>query len=109
MASPTQENLSKLQEIAEDKEPGMLQSMGSQRVRHDLATEQQTTTKINSKELAIGILALFDFIYFLLLSFCCSYCYCSFKVISVSKHYPLMRIPRNKMLERLLSKKKINK
>ena len=49
MASLTQENLSKLQEIVEDKEPGMLQSMGSQRVRHDLAMEQQTITKINSK------------------------------------------------------------
>ena len=36
-------NLSKLQEIVEGsaKEPGVLQSMGSQRVRHDLATEQQ--------------------------------------------------------------------
>ena len=76
------------------------------RVRHDLATEQQTTTKINSKELAIGILALSDFIHFLLLSFCCSYCYCSFKVISLSKYYPLMRIPRNEMLEWLLSKNK---
>ena len=32
--------LSKLQEIAKDK-PCMLQSMGLQRVRHDLATEQQ--------------------------------------------------------------------
>jgi len=106
MASLTQENLSKLQEIVEDKEPGMLQSMGSQRVRHDLAMEQQTTTKINSKELATGILALFDFIHFLLLSFCCSYYYCSFKVIFLSKHYPLMRIPRNEMLEWLLSKNK---
>ena len=25
----------------EDRKPGMLQSMGSQRVRHDLMTEQQ--------------------------------------------------------------------
>ena len=32
-------NLSKLWEI---DEPGMLQSLGSQRVRHDLATEQGT-------------------------------------------------------------------
>ena len=32
-------NLSKLREIA--KEPGRLQFMGSQRARHDLATEQQ--------------------------------------------------------------------
>ena len=33
-------NLSKLQEIVK---PGVLQSMGSQRVRHDLATKQQQT------------------------------------------------------------------
>ena len=33
-------NLSKLQKIVKDEEPGMLQSMGSQRVRHNLATEQ---------------------------------------------------------------------
>ena len=34
-------NLSKLWEVVEDKEPGVLQLMGSQRVGHDLATEQQ--------------------------------------------------------------------
>ena len=34
-------SLSKLWEIVKDKKPGMLQSMGSQRIRHDLATEQQ--------------------------------------------------------------------
>ena len=33
-------SLSKLQEIVKGK-PGMLQSMGSQKVRHDLETEQQ--------------------------------------------------------------------
>jgi len=33
--------LSKVWEVAENEEPGMLQSMGSQRVRHNLATEQQ--------------------------------------------------------------------
>ena len=33
--------LSKLGEMVKDGEPGMLQSMGSQRVRRDLATEQQ--------------------------------------------------------------------
>ena len=38
-------SLSKLQEIVEDREPGVLQSMGSQRVRHDLATEQQQQKK----------------------------------------------------------------
>ena len=34
-------NLSKLQETVKDKKPGVLQSMGSQRVRQDLVTEQQ--------------------------------------------------------------------
>ena len=33
-------NLSKLLEIVEDREPGMLQSTGSKRVGHGLATEQ---------------------------------------------------------------------
>ena len=33
-------NLSKLQETVEEGEPGMLQSMGSQRGSYDLATEQ---------------------------------------------------------------------
>ena len=36
-----QVNLSKLQEIAKGREAGMLQSMGSQRVRHDLVAEKQ--------------------------------------------------------------------
>ena len=34
-------SFSKLQEIVEDKKPGVLYCMGSQRVRQDLATEQQ--------------------------------------------------------------------
>ena len=34
-------SLSKLQELVMDRKPGMLQSMGSQSVRHDLETEQQ--------------------------------------------------------------------
>ena len=34
-------NLIKLCEVVKDKEPGVLQFMGSQRVRHDLVTEQQ--------------------------------------------------------------------
>ena len=34
-------NLSKLQEIVEDREPGVLQSIWSQRVGHDSATEHQ--------------------------------------------------------------------
>ena len=34
-------NLSELWEIVEDREPGVLQSMGPQRVGHDFAAEQQ--------------------------------------------------------------------
>ena len=34
-------NLGKLQEMVSEGRPGMLQSMGSQRVRHDWVTEQQ--------------------------------------------------------------------
>ena len=34
-------NLSKLQEIVEDRKPGVLQSMGAQRVGHDLASEHE--------------------------------------------------------------------
>ena len=37
-------SLSKLQGTVKDREPGMPQSMGLQRVRHNLATEQRTTT-----------------------------------------------------------------
>ena len=33
-------NLSKLQKIVKDREAGCAESMGSQRVRHDLVTEQ---------------------------------------------------------------------
>ena len=36
-------SLSKLQERVKTGKPGMLQSMGSQRVRHNLVTEQQHT------------------------------------------------------------------
>ena len=32
-------SLNKLHEIVKDRKPGVLQSMGSQRVRHDLVTE----------------------------------------------------------------------
>ena len=35
-------SLSELQEMMKDREPGMLQSMGSQRLRHDLVTQHQT-------------------------------------------------------------------
>ena len=34
-------NLRKLQENVKDREPGVLQSMGSQRIKHNLSTEQQ--------------------------------------------------------------------
>ena len=34
-------NLSKLQMMVRDREPGLLQSMGLQRIRYDWATEQQ--------------------------------------------------------------------
>ena len=34
-------SLSKLWEIVKDKEAGVLQSLGWQRVKHDLVTEQQ--------------------------------------------------------------------
>ena len=37
----TDTNLGKLRKLARDGKGGMLQSVGSQRVGHDLATEQQ--------------------------------------------------------------------
>ena len=39
-------NLSKLREIVKDRQAGVLQSMGSQRVGHSLVTEQQQGGKI---------------------------------------------------------------
>ena len=41
MASPMDTNLGKLQEMVRDGKLGVLQSMGSQRVRHDWGTKQQ--------------------------------------------------------------------
>ena len=41
-------NLSKLQKIVKTGKPGVLQSMGLQRVRHDLATEQQQSLQMHS-------------------------------------------------------------
>ena len=38
-------NLGKLQEMRRDRAVGMLQSMGSQRVRYDYVTEQQKICK----------------------------------------------------------------
>ena len=43
-------SLSKLWELVMDREAGVLQSMGSQRVGHDLATEQQQYIYINITE-----------------------------------------------------------
>ena len=40
-------NLSKLQEMVKDREAGMLQSVGLQKVRHDWATEQQQQLHYN--------------------------------------------------------------
>ena len=39
-------SLSRLWEIVEDRKPGVLQSMGLQRVRHNLATEQEQRYQI---------------------------------------------------------------
>jgi len=40
-------SLSKLQEIVKNRDPGVLQSMGSQQIEHDLATEQQQQSNMN--------------------------------------------------------------
>ena len=39
-------SLSKLREMVKDRMPGVLQSMGSQRVRHDWATNQRQASKL---------------------------------------------------------------
>ena len=41
-------SLSKLQEMLKDRKRGVLQSIGSQRVRHDLVTEQQQIQRITT-------------------------------------------------------------
>ena len=38
-------SLHKLQETMKDRQPGMLQSMGLQRIRHNLVTKQQLLLK----------------------------------------------------------------
>ena len=43
-------SLSKLREMVMTGKPGVLQSMGSQRVRQDLGTEQQQSLWLNSME-----------------------------------------------------------
>ena len=40
-------SLSKLREIMKDREPGVLQSLGSQRVRYNLVTEQQQHSELS--------------------------------------------------------------
>ena len=45
ITNSTDKSLSKLQETMKDRQPGMLQSMGSQRVRHNLANKQQLLLK----------------------------------------------------------------
>ena len=47
-------NLSKLWEIVKRRKPGMLEYMGSQRVGHDLATEQQQQLPLTVVTLVIG-------------------------------------------------------
>ena len=42
-------SLNKLQELVKDREAGVLQSMGSQCIRHHLVTEQQLTPKQSQK------------------------------------------------------------
>ena len=41
-------SLSKLREIGRTGKPGVLQSMGSQRVGHNLATQQQQITSLGT-------------------------------------------------------------
>ena len=45
ITNSTDTNLNKLWEIMKDGKPGVLQSMGLQRVRHDLVTEQEEQGK----------------------------------------------------------------
>ena len=49
--------LNKLGEIVKDRNPGVLQSMGSQRVRHDLVAEQQDSCMINGGSIYLEILS----------------------------------------------------
>ena len=51
-------SLSKLRKTMKDRKAGMLQSIGWQRVRNDLATEQQTTDhgRITSRFLRISLI-----------------------------------------------------
>ena len=49
--------LNKLGEIVKDRNPGVLPSMGSQRVRHDLVGEQQDSCMINGGSIYLEILS----------------------------------------------------
>ena len=49
ITNSTDTNLNKLWEIMKDGKPGVLQSMGLQRVRHDLVTEQEEQGKAEKK------------------------------------------------------------
>ena len=46
-------NLSKLREIGEDREAGVLQSIRSQRVGHDSATEQQQLADFKNRKIIL--------------------------------------------------------
>ena len=48
-------NLGKIGVIVEDRSPGMLQSIGFQKVGQDLATEQQQQNKISLKKYSENI------------------------------------------------------
>ena len=50
-------NFGKLWEIVKDRNPGVLPSMGSQRVRHDLVAEQQDSCMINGGSIYLEILS----------------------------------------------------
>ena len=54
-------SLSKLQELVKEGKPGMLQSVGSQRVRHDWAAEQQQVTRSHLVCFAFTLAFLEDF------------------------------------------------
>ena len=50
-------SLSKLQELWMNREAGVLQSMGSQRVKHDLEAEQQQRSAQTQGELVLDLIA----------------------------------------------------
>ena len=52
MSNSMDMNLSKLQEMVKDREAGILQLMGSLRMGHGLATEQQKNTVAGTSPIA---------------------------------------------------------